>query len=302
VNIPELVPEPTFGSHEWADIAAATMGSAPISPFEALARKELERDVAHVVASLTEDEQFVIEHRFGLGLTSDHSMDEVGELRTPAVCRERIRQIEAKALRKLRHESRSKVLEGYVGPRSYPEPRPCCAGCSGSPHSDQITMELKHLRWYRYAYVHWHRTRLFRVMPDMALVWAMHLAGQTVVCKAGKVGFTDPDAVEAGRAIWAKCEDERDPHRTKKRLSFAVVIDAGRNLLGVEGLTRDCQNCGAINQILSLLESRTDVLLDEFKRSFARCLYRCSCGYTTFKVRQEVLRSRPPFKSTHGRN
>jgi len=61
---------------------------------------------------LTERERSVIEMRFGLNDGKDHTLEEVG--RAFGVTRERIRQIEAKALRKLRHPSRSKALRDYL--------------------------------------------------------------------------------------------------------------------------------------------------------------------------------------------
>jgi RNA polymerase primary sigma factor len=65
-----------------------------------------------VLSTLTPREEKVIRMRFGIGEKSDHTLEEVG--RKFMVTRERIRQIEAKALRKLRHASRIKRLQGFT--------------------------------------------------------------------------------------------------------------------------------------------------------------------------------------------
>ena len=75
--------------------------------------KELRRDkVRSVLSFLNERERSVLEMRFGLNDGKDHTLEEVGK--QFGVTRERIRQIEAKALRKLRHPSRSKSLRDYL--------------------------------------------------------------------------------------------------------------------------------------------------------------------------------------------
>ena len=66
----------------------------------------------YVLATLTPREEKVLRMRFGIGEKSDHTLEEVG--RDFSVTRERIRQIEAKALRKLRHPSRAKKLKSFV--------------------------------------------------------------------------------------------------------------------------------------------------------------------------------------------
>jgi RNA polymerase primary sigma factor len=65
-----------------------------------------------ILATLTPREEKVLRMRFGIGERSDHTLEEVG--RDFQVTRERIRQIEAKALRKLRHPSRAKKLKSFV--------------------------------------------------------------------------------------------------------------------------------------------------------------------------------------------
>jgi RNA polymerase primary sigma factor len=64
------------------------------------------------LATLAPREEQVLKMRFGIGERSNHTLEEVGQ--DFAVTRERIRQIEAKALRKLRHPSRSRMLRGFI--------------------------------------------------------------------------------------------------------------------------------------------------------------------------------------------
>jgi len=67
--------------------------------------------IQNILSELTPREEQVLRKRFGIGEKSDHTLEEVGKLFN--VTRERIRQIEAKALRKLKHPSRSQVLRAY---------------------------------------------------------------------------------------------------------------------------------------------------------------------------------------------
>jgi RNA polymerase primary sigma factor len=83
------------------------------SPIEAAARQMLREQVQRALTSLSEREREVLELRFGLKDGKDHTLEEVS--RYFDVTRERIRQIEAKALRKLRHPSRSRQLRDYLG-------------------------------------------------------------------------------------------------------------------------------------------------------------------------------------------
>jgi RNA polymerase primary sigma factor len=65
-----------------------------------------------MLASLTPREERIVRMRFGLGMNSDHTLEEVGQ--QFSVTRERIRQIEAKAIRKLKHPSRSRVVRSFL--------------------------------------------------------------------------------------------------------------------------------------------------------------------------------------------
>jgi RNA polymerase primary sigma factor len=83
-----------------------------ITPSDAVININLQEQTKKVLATLTPREEQVLRMRFGIGEKSDHTLEEVGQKFT--VTRERIRQIEAKALRKLRHPSRSKRLKSFM--------------------------------------------------------------------------------------------------------------------------------------------------------------------------------------------
>jgi RNA polymerase primary sigma factor len=83
-----------------------------IQPIDATIQSNLRETTTHILASLTPREERIVRMRFGLGMNSDHTLEEVGQ--QFSVTRERIRQIEAKALRKLKHPSRSRVLRSFL--------------------------------------------------------------------------------------------------------------------------------------------------------------------------------------------
>ncbi len=83
-----------------------------ISPFKLLENSEASDRIEQVLSSLTQREEKIIRMRFGIGEGSEHTLEEVGKFFN--LTRERIRQIEIKALKKLRHPARSKVLKEYV--------------------------------------------------------------------------------------------------------------------------------------------------------------------------------------------
>ena len=83
-----------------------------IVPGKAAENSNLRETTTRVLSSLTPREERVLRMRFGIGVNSDHTLEEVGQQFT--VTRERIRQIEAKALRKLKHPSRSKQLKSFL--------------------------------------------------------------------------------------------------------------------------------------------------------------------------------------------
>mgnify|MGYP000129382111 CR=1 FL=1 len=82
------------------------------TPMEAVVNDDLKEKVREILKSLTPREEKVLKMRFGIDVASEHTLEEVGK--DFSVTRERIRQIEVKALRKLRHPSRSKKLQSFV--------------------------------------------------------------------------------------------------------------------------------------------------------------------------------------------
>jgi RNA polymerase primary sigma factor len=83
-----------------------------ILPIDAAIQSNLRETMARVLASLSPREERILRLRFGIGMTTDHTLEEVGQ--TFSVTRERIRQIEAKALRKLKHPRRSRTLRSHL--------------------------------------------------------------------------------------------------------------------------------------------------------------------------------------------
>ena len=104
--------ETPIGEEEDSHLGDFIEDKKAVSPLEAAVRYDLQRHVATSLESLTEREEQVLRKRFGIGEATDHTLEEVGQ--DFSVTRERIRQIEAKALRKLRHPTRSKKLRSFA--------------------------------------------------------------------------------------------------------------------------------------------------------------------------------------------
>jgi RNA polymerase primary sigma factor len=104
--------ETPIGEEEDSHLGDFIEDRAVISPADAVINVNLKEQTAQVLKTLTPREEKVIKMRFGLDDGSEHTLEEVGQ--SFAVTRERIRQIEAKALRKLRHPSRSRKLRAFV--------------------------------------------------------------------------------------------------------------------------------------------------------------------------------------------
>ena len=83
-----------------------------ILPINAAIQSNLRETTTRVLASLAPREERVLRMRFGIGMNTDHTLEEVGQ--QFSVTRERIRQIEAKSLRKLKHPSRSRKLRSFL--------------------------------------------------------------------------------------------------------------------------------------------------------------------------------------------
>jgi RNA polymerase primary sigma factor len=104
--------ETPIGEEEDSSLGDFIEDKGVVSPLEAVIKSNLSEQTSRVLSTLTPREEKVLRMRFGIGEKSDHTLEEVGQ--DFAVTRERIRQIEAKALRKLRHPSRSKRLKSFV--------------------------------------------------------------------------------------------------------------------------------------------------------------------------------------------
>jgi len=104
--------ETPIGEEEDSHLGAFIEDKSIVSPADAIVASNLADQTRKVLATLTPREEKVLRMRFGIGEKSDHTLEEVGQ--DFEVTRERIRQIEAKALRKLRHPSRSKRLKAFV--------------------------------------------------------------------------------------------------------------------------------------------------------------------------------------------
>jgi len=104
--------ETPVGDEEDSHLGAFIEDMNTILPIDAAIQSNLRETTTRVLASLTPREERILRMRFGIGMNSDHTLEEVGQ--KFSVTRERIRQIEAKALRKLKHPSRSRVLRSFL--------------------------------------------------------------------------------------------------------------------------------------------------------------------------------------------
>jgi RNA polymerase primary sigma factor len=104
--------ETPIGDEEDARLGDFIEDKDALQPIEAAIQSDLRETTTRVLASLTPREERILRMRFGIGMNKDHTLEEVGQQFT--VTRERIRQIEAKALRKLKHPSRSRVLRSFL--------------------------------------------------------------------------------------------------------------------------------------------------------------------------------------------
>ncbi len=104
--------ETPIGDEEDSQLGDFIEDSSAILPIDAAIQANLRETTTRVLASLTPREERVLRMRFGIGMNTDHTLEEVGQ--QFSVTRERIRQIEAKALRKLKHPSRSRKLRSFL--------------------------------------------------------------------------------------------------------------------------------------------------------------------------------------------
>ncbi|MGE5952440.1 MAG: RNA polymerase sigma factor RpoD [Qipengyuania vulgaris] len=104
--------ETPIGDEEDSHLGDFIQDPNAIIPVDAAIQSNLKETVTRVLASLTPREERVLRMRFGIGMNTDHTLEEVGQ--QFSVTRERIRQIEAKALRKLKHPSRSRKMRSFL--------------------------------------------------------------------------------------------------------------------------------------------------------------------------------------------
>ena len=104
--------ETPIGDEEDSHLGDFIEDKNAVIPVEAAIHANLKETVTRVLSSLTPREERVLRMRFGIGMNTDHTLEEVGQ--QFSVTRERIRQIEAKALRKLKHPSRSRKMKSFL--------------------------------------------------------------------------------------------------------------------------------------------------------------------------------------------
>ncbi len=104
--------ETPIGEEEDSHLGDFIEDKKAVSPLDAATRYDLQRQISNALGTLTPREEKIIRKRFGIGESTDHTLEEVGQ--DFDVTRERIRQIEAKALRKLRHPTQSKRLRSFA--------------------------------------------------------------------------------------------------------------------------------------------------------------------------------------------
>ena len=101
----------TVGDEEDSNLGDFIEDKNALIPVDAAIQSGLRNTTTKILATLTPREERVLRMRFGIGMNTDHTLEEVGQ--QFSVTRERIRQIEAKALRKLKHPSRSRQLKSF---------------------------------------------------------------------------------------------------------------------------------------------------------------------------------------------
>ena len=104
--------ETPIGDEEDSHLGDFIEDKNAVLPVDAAINSNLRETTTRVLATLTPREERVLRMRFGIGMNTDHTLEEVGQ--QFSVTRERIRQIEAKALRKLKHPSRSRKLRSFL--------------------------------------------------------------------------------------------------------------------------------------------------------------------------------------------
>lgn len=109
---PVSLESPISGDDEESVLGDFIEDKTAVLPFDAASHSKLKEVTANMLSSLTPREERVLRMRFGIGMVTDHTLEEVGK--QFSVTRERIRQIEAKALKKLQHPKRAKLLKSFL--------------------------------------------------------------------------------------------------------------------------------------------------------------------------------------------
>ncbi len=109
---PVSLENPVGDAEEGSELGDFIADENATLPIDAAVQSNLREVTTRILAGLTPREERVLRMRFGIGMNTDHTLEEVGQ--QFSVTRERIRQIEAKALRKLKHPSRSKILRSFL--------------------------------------------------------------------------------------------------------------------------------------------------------------------------------------------
>ena len=104
--------EAPVGDEEDSSLGDFIADESALQPLDSAIHSNLKETCTRILSSLTPREERVLRMRFGIGMNTDHTLEEVGQQFN--VTRERIRQIEAKALRKLKHPSRSRKLRSFL--------------------------------------------------------------------------------------------------------------------------------------------------------------------------------------------
>ena len=104
--------ETPVGDEEDSSLGDFIEDKNALQPLDTAIKSNLSESTTKILASLTPREERVLRMRFGIGMNSDHTLEEVGQ--QFSVTRERIRQIEAKALRKLKHPTRARKLKTFL--------------------------------------------------------------------------------------------------------------------------------------------------------------------------------------------
>jgi RNA polymerase primary sigma factor len=109
---PVSLESPLSGDDEESVLGDFIEDKSAVLPFDVASNSKLKELTAQMLSSLTPREERVLRMRFGIGMVTDHTLEEVGK--QFSVTRERIRQIEAKALKKLQHPKRAKLLKSFL--------------------------------------------------------------------------------------------------------------------------------------------------------------------------------------------